>query len=135
MPGPFGPGVVGGGGGYGIGGYDPLFSGVAFGVPDDDLEMRALIEQDMRLEHETQQLAAEVRRQPPSAREALKQKLAMLVQQHFEVRQKRRQLQVERMTEELERLRAAIQRRNESRQAIVEQRMRDLLGEPRDLDF
>jgi len=51
------------------------------------------------------------------------------------VRQRRRDLQVKRMAEELERLRTAIQRRNESRQAIIEQRLRDLLGEPRDLDF
>jgi hypothetical protein len=57
------------------------------------------------------------------------------VEQHFEVRQKRRELQVQRLAEELERLRAAIGRRNESRPAIVEQRLRDLLGEPRDLDF
>jgi hypothetical protein len=97
--------------------------------------MQELIEQDMRLEQQSHELAAQIRQRPPHERESLRRQLAELVEQHFEVRQKRRELQVQRLAEELERLRAAIGRRNESRPAIVEQRLRDLLGEPRDLDF
>lgn len=122
-------------------GVEPPIGGFGMGGPwgdfeaEDDPQMRELNVQDWKLERQTQELAAQARRQPPQAREALRRQLAELVQQHFEVRQKRRELQLQRMTEELERLRMAIQRRNESRQAIIEQRLRDLLGESRDLDF
>lgn len=120
-PAHFGPGMSPGG--LGLGGHEFL----------DDPVMQELIERDQQLDRQTWELAAEVRRQPPQASEAIKRQLAQLVREHFEVRQKRREAQLERMAEALERLRAAIQRRNELRDAIVEQRMRELLGEP--LDF
>jgi hypothetical protein len=68
-------------------------------------------------------------------RAKLKSQLAEMVNKHFDVRQKRRELQLKRMEEELQRLREAIAKRNTSRESIVDSHLRELTGEPRDLDF
>ena len=54
---------------------------------------------------------------------------------HFDVRQKRRELQLKRMEDELQRLREAITSRNKSRESIVTNHMKELVGEERDLEF
>jgi hypothetical protein len=97
--------------------------------------MQELTKLDERLEKQSRELAAQIWQRPPHERESLRRQLAELVEQHFEVRQKQRELALQRLTEHLERIRATIARRNELRPAIVEQRIRDLLGQPPDLDF
>jgi len=120
-----GPGLMPGGpmmGGYGM-------------QPPDDPEMRELIEQDAQFDQQVGELASRVREARGDERTKLKKQLTDVANKHFDVRQKRRELQLKRMEEELKRLRDEIAKRNESRDSIVENHIREMIGEPRDLDF
>jgi hypothetical protein len=125
-PGRFSPGDAKGGpaGGRGWG-----------GPPPDDPEMRELMSQDAELERQTFRLADQVHRARPEDREMLTAQLTELVNKHFDVRQKRRELQLKRMEEELKRLRDAIKERNDSRAAIVKDRLGELIGGPLKPEF
>lgn len=96
--------------------------------------MYKLLKKDNDLERQTRELAIQYRRAPADQRDVLKKQLEELVEEHFGVRQQRRQLELKRLEQELDRLRTALQRRNEARQQIVKQRTGQLLGE-NDLDF
>jgi hypothetical protein len=114
MPGMFGPGGEG---------------------PPDDPEMRELMKQDVDLDRQTREVAAHLRESRGDDRAKLKSQLTELANKHFDVRQKRRALQLKRLEEELNRLREAIAKRHASRESIVENHIKELTGEPRDLDF
>ncbi len=103
--------------------------------PPDDPEMRELMKQDADLNRQTHEMVSRMREGRGDDRAKLKSQLAELANKHFDVRQKRRELQLKRMEEELQRLRDAIAKRNTSRESIVENHLRELIGEPRDLDF
>src|SRR5262245_40028370 len=139
-----GPGMGGYGGGgarygaFGPGGMMPGMPGPAnaFGEPPpDDPEMRELIKQDTELEHQSMQLAHRVRDASGDERQKLRESLADTVSKHFEVRQKRRELQIKRMEDELKRLRDEITKRNDARKSIIDNRLREMTGDPRELDF
>lgn len=124
----FGPGGGGGfpgGPGMGPGGPRDLYQ--------DDPEMASLNDADRQLDEQTRQLA----RQLPSAddRDKVKDQIAELIMQHFEVRQKRRELQIKRMEDELKKLREAMTKRNESRDLIIKRRLAELVGNEDDLGF
>jgi hypothetical protein len=100
-----------------------------------DPEMYELEKNDRDLERQTLELGQQYRRAPRDERIALKKQLDVAVQQHFEARQARRQLQLKRLEEELERMRSALKRRTELRSQIVERRVLELIGEEHELDF
>lgn len=132
---PTGPGF---GGGRGFGGpMMPGMPGPGFGEggPPDDPEMRDIMRQDMDMERKTHELAMRVREARGEERTKLKTEITEHVNKHFEVRQKRRELQLKRMEEELQRLRDAISSRNKSRESIVTNHIKELIGEERDLEF
>ena len=143
-------GMLEGGGGYGgmrsrggpgmmPGGMPgmPGMPGPAFGEggPPDDPEMRDVMRQDAEMERKTHELSMRVRESRGDERAKLKTELTDHVNKHFEVRQKRRELQLKRMEEELQRLRDAIASRNKSRDSIVTNHIKELIGEERDLEF
>ena len=127
-----GGGYGGGGGGFGMPGMPGPFGPWPAG---DDPEMQEVMKQDADLEGQAQEMAERVRQARGDERNKLKSDLTKVVNTQFEVRQKRRQLQLKRMEEELHRLREAIDKRSNSRESIVENHIRELIGEPRDLDF
>ena len=117
-----------GGGGFGMrGGYGSF--------EPDDPEMRDLVRKDSEMERQTMELAAQYRRATSEERNKLKTEVSDLVAKHFELRQERRKLQLKRMEEELKRLRDAITKRDGSTDSIVKNRIAELIGEPRELDF
>jgi hypothetical protein len=123
MPGPGGvPGMPGMSGPFGEG-------------PGDDPEMRDLLRQDTEMDHKTHELSIRVRESRGEDRNKIKAELSELVNKHFDVRQKRRELQLKRMEDELQRLREAISTRNKSRESIVTNHIKELIGEERDLEF
>jgi septum formation topological specificity factor MinE len=87
------------------------------------------------MERQTMELVAQVRRAAGDEREKLKKDVSDLVAKHFDVRQERRKLQLKRLEEELKRLRDAITKRDDSSDSIVKNRISELIGEPRELDF
>ena len=112
-----------------------MFGGGYGAMPPDDPEMRALNEHDAELDQQAHEMAARLREARGEERPRLKMQLTELVNRQFDVRQKRRELQLKRMEEELKRLRETIAKRNDSRDSIVENHIREMIGEPRDLDF
>jgi hypothetical protein len=128
-------------GGGGVGGRSGGFGGMMPGLspfgepPADDPEMRDLLRQDMELDRQAHEMAMRVRNSRGDERSKLRAELGEVVNKHFDVRQKRRELQLKRMEEELKRLRDAIGERNESRSTIVGNRLQELLGESRNLEF
>lgn len=125
-------------GAFGGGGMMPGMPGHAnpFGEPlPDDPEMRELMKQDAELEQQSMQMAHRVREASGEERQRLRESLADTVSKHFEVRQKRRELQIKRMEEELKRLRDEIAKRNDARKSIIDNRLREMTGDPRELDF
>jgi hypothetical protein len=104
-------------------------------LEEDDPEMYALVVEDSKLERETLAAAGRLRRAKPEERAKVNAELADVVARHFAARQKRRELQLKRMEEEIQRLREAIAARHEAREKIVAERIQQLIGEHDPLDF
>jgi hypothetical protein len=97
---------------------------------ESDPEMAKLAEADMDLERQTQEVSDQFHRAPNAdAREKLKKELMELVDKHFEVRQERRELEIKRLEEQLERLRTSLKKRMDDRKVLVQQRIARLLGD------
>lgn len=123
------------------GAHDPDRPGPPFGPRHEweeqrknDPEMFELMKTDRELERNSMRMAMKYRRAPTEQRSTIKNELTELVNKHFDVRQKRRALELKRIQKELERLKTAIDRRNKARDVIVEKRVLRLLGEDA-LDF
>lgn len=128
-----GPGIQGPGGGPGGG---PMARGVDWQeLQRSDPELFEVERLDIELERKTFELVGQYRRTPPTERAALTMAVQEAVAKHFEVRQKKRQLQLARMERELKRMREEIQRRDEAKEQIVGRRLKELIGESGDLDF
>jgi hypothetical protein len=97
--------------------------------------MYALLRRDYEMERRTRELAIQYRRASRVRRAAIRDQLEKAVDEHFQVRQERRALELKRLEEELQRLRDAIKQRDEARETLVDDRVADLLGEDDALDF
>jgi ABC-type phosphate transport system auxiliary subunit len=100
-----------------------------------DPEMYALVKADYELNLKSEEISKQLRQLPRDQRVQLKGELAKVVYEHFDVRQKRRELQIKRMEEELKKLRDAVSKRNESRDLIVRKRQAELTNEELDQEF
>jgi hypothetical protein len=100
-----------------------------------DPQMYELQKSDHDFERQTGELSMKYRLAPSAGRSAVKVELTKAVNDNFEVRQNRRRLHLERLEEELERLRSAIEQRDEARAEIVQRRVDELTGESDELDF
>ena len=101
----------------------------------EDPEMATLNQSDYDLTVQTQELSDKLRSAKSEERGKLKTEITEAVSKHFDVRQKRRELQLKRMEDELKKLREAITKRNESKEQIIKQRVADLVGNEDDLGF
>ncbi|QDU97875.1 hypothetical protein Pla8534_57320 [Lignipirellula cremea] len=97
--------------------------------------MAELEEQDAELNRRTLELAERCRNAEGKEREKLEAEVRQAIERHFEVRQKRRQLNLESLGAELERLGEAIEKRNAAREEIIQRRQTELLGQGNDLEF
>lgn len=91
----------------------------------------------MALERRAHELAAEARRADSGARDELERDLDAVLEQLYEVRGRMREEQAarleeraERLREEAETLRQSLREREQERRALIEERKRELLGEP-----
>lgn len=100
-----------------------------------DPELFKLLKQEMALERQTRELIRDYRDADAAKREEIKKEVDKLVDQQFDLRQQRRQLDLKRLTDELQRLKDAIDRRTQARKQIVEKRVAELLGQDNDPGF
>ena len=100
-----------------------------------DPDMFKILKQEMDLDRQTRDLVDQFRQTPRAKRDDIKKQVEKLVDQQFDVRQQRRQLELKRFEEEMQRLRDALERRNSARKRIVEKRVTELLGQDEDIGF
>jgi predicted nuclease with TOPRIM domain len=92
--------------------------------------MKELNEADAMAEKEARDLVEHYHKATSDDRRAeLKKKLEELTKEHFDIRQERRALEISRLEDRLKQVRAAIAKRNEARDLIVQIRVSQLLGE------
>ena len=101
----------------------------------NDPDMYKLLKQEDDLDRQTQELSMQYRRAPTAQRDGLKKQIEKVVGEQFEVRQQRRQLELKRLEDELQRLREAIEKRTKSREQLVGKRVAELLGQDDDTGF
>jgi branched-subunit amino acid aminotransferase/4-amino-4-deoxychorismate lyase len=104
---------------------------------EQDPEMAELAENENRIEAECHEVAEQLRRTRPDSPERgeIKNRLAELVNKHFEVRQARRKVELKRLEEHLKRLRQSIEQREAGRESLVNRRIAELVGEKEDVGF
>ena len=101
-------------------------------------EMLELVKRDRELERTTREMSARLHHVSPANvedAERIKDKMMELVHEHFDVRQDRRELELNHLRERLEQLEESIERRNEARDEIISRRISELTGEEHDLSF
>ena len=99
-----------------------------------DPELFKLLKQDHELDRTTRLLTMQYRQTIDEKSKAeIGAQLAETVAKHFDVRQKRRALELERLEKELNRMKALFEKRNTSRDKIIEQRLKELKGEEESL--
>ena len=109
----------------GVGGH-----GDAEQLKQDDPEMFALVKADSEMEAQTRQLVDQYHRAANDAdREQIRGKLTAVVENHFAVRQQRRELEVKRLEAQLDRLRNSLKKRTEERQKLIDEHLNRLLGD------
>lgn len=104
---------------------------------DRDPEMFKLTQMEQELDRRSHELSDQLRRgrgQGGEQNEQLKRQLAETVNQHFNVRQERRELELRRMEQQIEQLRNMVKSHREKRDSAVQHRISQLIGED-DLDF
>jgi hypothetical protein len=98
-------------------------------LKQDDPEMFALAKSDMEMEQQKRQLVEQYHRAANDTdRDQIRGKLTAVVENHFAVRQERRELEVKRLEVQLQRLRDSLKKRGEERQKIIERHLSQLLG-------
>lgn len=98
-------------------------------LSERDPKMFELEQANRELERKTVELAEIVRRKGGAAESGLAEQMTALVRKHFEVRQQRRKLELQRLEKQLDRMRHLIERRDEAADTIIENRVSELLGE------
>lgn len=132
------PGFGGFRGGYpgaGPGGGAPFGPPGMMGMSVADPEMLELEQSESQHAARADELAVRYRQAGGEERDELRQQLRTAIQEHFEIRQKKRLLQLRRIEEEVKRLRDAISKREASREAIIDRRFAELVGEETEPGF
>ena len=102
----------------------------------NDPEMAELLKEDQEMEGQARELVAAFRSEKDEQKRAdLRTQLQDLTAKHFEVRQKRREREISRLEAQLERVRAAVTKRNANKDMIINRRLSQLLGEEDELAF
>lgn len=101
-----------------------------------DPEMYELVTKDMELERRSHEMARRARlTSKEEDRERAREQLLKLAREHFEVRQQRRELHLERLEQEIKHLRESHEKRAKMQDEVIERRVNELLGKRDDLDF
>jgi signal transduction protein with GAF and PtsI domain len=104
---------------------------------DHDPEMFRLTQREQELDRQSRDLSDQLRRGrgiDADQKEQIRKQLTEAVNQHFNVRQERRELELKRLEEQIERLRSTVKSFKDKRDASVQRRIAQLLDEE-GLDF
>ena len=104
-------------------------------LPDSDDPMYLALVKDVRAELKTEVLVKKYNEASAEEKDKLQGELTSVVKEHFQVRQKLREMEVERLEKRLEKIRAQIAKRASMADAIVQRRVNQLTGKANDLDW
>jgi hypothetical protein len=93
-----------------------------------DSEMTELLKKEDELDNQANDLAAQYQRAASADKEKIQKQIEETVNKQFEVRQKRRKLQLDRMQKDLDELRTIYENKNASREALIKGRVQQLLN-------
>lgn len=121
---------MGGMGAGGMGGHQPPRPNYEH-LKESDPEMYEVYKQDDELERETFRLADAYRKSggKEENREKVRKQLKEVVEKHFKIRQQRREYELKRLEDQLDRLRKSVKMHQEKSDAVIERRLSALLGE------
>ena len=94
-----------------------------------DPAMREFHAKDQEQERRTREIAERYRQANGADRERLRDELKTAVEAHFKVRQERREAELKRLEEQLDRLRKTVQLHQEKSAEVINRRVEQLLGE------
>jgi hypothetical protein len=100
-----------------------------FGMRPNDPEMEKLMRTDVELDRQSRNLAERFRAASKDEQDEIKKKLSEIVTAQFEARQERRTLELKHLEDEIKRIRESIDKRNHSKEQIVDRRVSELLGQ------
>jgi hypothetical protein len=100
-----------------------------FGMRPNDPEMEKLMRTDVDLDRQSRDLAERFRGASKDEQSEIKKKLSAIVTKQFEARQERRTLELKHLEDEIKRIRESIDKRNQSKEQIVDRRVSELLGQ------
>ena len=101
-----------------------------------DPEMAKLLQVDQQMEAAAQMLVKSYRNaQDEDSREIVRVEIRKLTEKHFLLRQNRREMEISKLADQLERVREAVQKRTDRKQMIIDRRVSQLLGEQDELAF
>ncbi|MGC3972430.1 MAG: hypothetical protein QM775_35325 [Pirellulales bacterium] len=99
-------------------------------LKEADPEMYPFAKDDSESEQKSFELSEQYRRAKNSEeRERIKKELAGVVENHFDVRQSRRELELSRLQEQIGRMRESLDKRLKDREVLIQQRIAELTGE------
>lgn len=99
-------------------------------LQESDPDMYPLVKDDVELERKSFELSEQIRRTSKTEeKERLKNELINVVENHFNVRQERREMELKRLEEQIDRMRESLKTRAESRESLIKQRIAELTGE------
>ena len=95
-----------------------------------DPEMTEIMQQESMLERESFEIASLLQRaKNDQERTEAREKLKKVVVKHFDIRQKRRELELARLEKEIEKIKQEVQRRKDRKDALIEARIGQLIGD------
>ena len=101
-----------------------------------DPEMEKLLKADSAMEQQCQLMVVQFRKEEDQeGRAKARANLEVLTKEHFDLRQERRELEISRLEAQLQRVRAAVQKRTDVKDLIIRRRIAQLLHEEDDLAF
>ena len=102
----------------------------------DDPEMRRFFEEEGLLDRQSHELADQIRRAAKTDdKKDLETKLRATVERHFMLRQERREHELKRLEEQLDRLRQGVAERTQKKAELIQRRIDELVGNPKEVGF
>lgn len=90
--------------------------------------MTELLKQEDELDNQANNLAAKYQKAVTGDKDKIQKQIEETVNKQFEVRQKRRKLQLDRMQKDLDELRTIYENKNASKDALIKGRVQQLLN-------
>jgi DNA-directed RNA polymerase subunit F len=90
--------------------------------------MTELLKQEDELDNQANNLAAKYQKTASGDKDKIQKQIEETVNKQFEVRQKRRKLQLDRMQKDLDELRTIYENKNASKDALIKGRVQQLLN-------